>query len=82
MVDPDELSKYDNMTPTALDYRADYGDALQRMGFHVDVPAGGDGGLATIPTIHYPGDTDARATLSKPYGIRPISYHSFAQAMS
>jgi hypothetical protein len=29
MVDPDKLSKYDCMTPTALDYLANYGDAIQ-----------------------------------------------------
>ncbi len=41
MVDPKELSRYDCMTPTALDYLAGYGDAIQRMDFHIDLPTGG-----------------------------------------
>ena len=31
MIDPEKLSKYDCMTPTALDYLADYLDGIQRM---------------------------------------------------
>ncbi|MFM7978416.1 MAG: phage major capsid domain-containing protein, partial [Candidatus Fonsibacter sp.] len=31
MVDPEEFAKYDSMTPTALDYLADYDDALYPM---------------------------------------------------
>ena len=29
MVDPEEFAKYDSMTPTTLDYLADYKDAVQ-----------------------------------------------------
>ncbi len=35
-------------------------------------------GLQTTPTIYYTGDTDDEATLTRPYGIHPLSYHSFA----
>ena len=31
MVDPEEFAKYDSMTPTALDYLADYKDGVHRM---------------------------------------------------
>ena len=31
LVDPEEFSKYDSMTPTALDYLANYEDAVKRM---------------------------------------------------
>ena len=30
MVDPEEFAKYDSMTPTALDYLADYSDAIHQ----------------------------------------------------
>ncbi|MFM7978215.1 MAG: phage major capsid domain-containing protein, partial [Candidatus Fonsibacter sp.] len=40
MVDPEELSKYDSMTPTALGYLADYMDGIQRMDRQLDVPNG------------------------------------------
>ena len=33
MVDPEEFAKYDSVTPTALDYLADYDDALSPMAF-------------------------------------------------
>ena len=36
MVDPEEFSKYDSMTPTALDYLANYEDAVQPMEFQID----------------------------------------------
>ena len=32
MVDPEELSKYNSLTPTSLDYLADYNDAVQGIG--------------------------------------------------
>ena len=36
MVDPNEFSKYDSMTPTALDFLANYEGALQPMEFQID----------------------------------------------
>ncbi|MFM7990555.1 MAG: phage major capsid domain-containing protein, partial [Candidatus Fonsibacter sp.] len=30
-VDPEEFSKYDSMTPTTLDFLANYDDAVERM---------------------------------------------------
>ena len=41
MVDPEEFSKYNTMTPTALDYLANYEDAVQQMEFQVDATEGG-----------------------------------------
>jgi len=79
MVDPEELSKYDCMTPTALDYLARYSDAIQCMAFHIDIPNSGP--VATQPTIYYAGDTETDASLARPYGERPRSYHSFANSV-
>ena len=36
MVDPEEFSKYDSMTPTALDYLADYRDGVHPMPFQLN----------------------------------------------
>ena len=36
MVDPEEFSKYNSMTPTALDYLANYEDAVQPLKFQID----------------------------------------------
>ncbi|MFM7981108.1 MAG: phage major capsid domain-containing protein, partial [Candidatus Fonsibacter sp.] len=36
MVDPEEFSKYDSMTPTALDFLANYEDAVQEIEFQLD----------------------------------------------
>ena len=60
MLDPEELSKYNCMTPTALDYLANYTDVIQRMDFHIDLPHDG-GGPYTEPTVYYPGDTESEA---------------------
>ena len=40
MLDPEELAKYDCMTPTALGYLADYDDAVYPMEFFLK-PADG-----------------------------------------
>ena len=36
MVDPEEFSKYDPMTPTCLDYLGNYRDGVYPMSFQVD----------------------------------------------
>ena len=36
MVGPEEFSKYDSMTPTALDFLANYEDAIKRHDFQID----------------------------------------------
>ena len=41
MVDPEEFSKYDSMTPTALDFLANYEDAIKRNDFQIDLNANG-----------------------------------------
>ena len=36
MVDPEEFAKYDSMTPTTLDFLANYEDAVEPMTFQID----------------------------------------------
>ena len=50
MVDPEELSKYDSWTPTALGYLADYMDGIQRMSWPLDIP-NTPCGIAASPNI-------------------------------
>ena len=40
MVDPEEFAKYDSMTPTALDYLADYSDAVNPIAFNLQASFG------------------------------------------
>ena len=35
-------------------------------------------GYPTQPTIDYASDTESEATVDRPYGIRPVTYESFA----
>ncbi len=39
-VDSEEFATYDSMTPTALDYLADYKDGVHQMEFQLDMNAG------------------------------------------
>ncbi|MFM7979615.1 MAG: phage major capsid domain-containing protein, partial [Candidatus Fonsibacter sp.] len=41
MVDPEEFSKHDSMTPTALDFLANYEDAVKRQEFQIDATTAG-----------------------------------------
>jgi hypothetical protein len=36
MMDPEELAKYNSMTPTTLDYLANYRDGVDVMGWQID----------------------------------------------
>ena len=74
MLDPEELSKYNCMTPTAMDYLANYTDAIERMDFQIDTP--NDGGYTL--GAYVPGDAETEATGTRPYGTRPVTYHSWA----
>ena len=41
MVDPEEFSTYDSMTPTALDFLANYEDAIKINYYQIDLNANG-----------------------------------------
>ncbi|MFM7978111.1 MAG: hypothetical protein ACKPKO_02250, partial [Candidatus Fonsibacter sp.] len=77
MVDPEELAKYDCMTPTSLDFLADYMDAIQRLDWHIDKNESASN--PKTPSIYYASDVESDpATGSVAYGTRPVTYHSFA----
>ena len=73
-----ELVKYDCMTPTTLDYLADYDDAVYPMELFLK-PA--DGPNAPHPTIHAPADVDDEPDddHGQHYGMRQQSWISYPQ---
>ena len=74
MVDSEEFAKYDSMTPTALDYLADYRDGVHQMEFQLDTNAG-DQPCAYIAGAAESNPTPANGTF---VGTRPQSYLSHA----
>ncbi len=72
MVDSEEFAKHDSMTPTALDYLADYKDGVHAMEFQLDTNAGAQ------PCVYAPGNTDTTPALNTYAGTRPQSYQSHA----
>ena len=75
MVDPEEFSKYASMTPTALDFLANYEDAVKRQEFQIDATATG---AAARPIVYYPGAAEqGPAADANFFGTRPFSYTSY-----
>ena len=75
MVDPEEFSKYDSMTPTTLDFLANYEDAVKRQEFQIDAIAGG---ANPRPVIYVPGNAEGAPAGGKNFnGTRPFSYTSY-----
>ena len=72
MVDSEEFAKYDSMTPTALDYLADYRDGVKPMEFQLGFNAGNQ------PCAYAPGTTDTLELANDYAGTRPQSYISHA----
>jgi hypothetical protein len=59
MVDPEEFSKYNCVTPTAMDYLADYKDGVDRMDYQIDIGrAGTEAATENRPVIYEPGPAD------------------------
>ncbi|MFM7980426.1 MAG: hypothetical protein ACKPKO_14020, partial [Candidatus Fonsibacter sp.] len=73
MVGPDEFPKYDCMTPTTLDYLADYDDALHPMDMIIE---SGTNNYALLYTV---GDEDNEpsATEGQTFGRRPQAWISY-----
>ncbi|MFM7979839.1 MAG: hypothetical protein ACKPKO_11030 [Candidatus Fonsibacter sp.] len=68
--DPSALSKYDSMTPTALDFLANYEDAAKRQEFQIDATAAG---AVARPIIDLPGAAEqGPAADANFFGTRPI----------
>ena len=76
MVDPEEFSKYDSMTPTALDFLANYEDAVKRQEFQIDATAANN--AAPRPLVYYPANVEAEPAGNPNYnGTRPYNYTSY-----
>ena len=77
MVGPEEFSKYDSMMPTALDYLADYNDAVQGMAWQLDMPIRPE--YPKHPIVYVPGNRDTEPLpTATTAGTRPIGYKSYA----
>ena len=71
MLDDEEICEYDDMTPTTLDYLANYADAVDRMPFVIDtVAATGLIGSLTPAAVEL-------APTAAAAGTRPTSYISY-----
>ncbi|MFM7978179.1 MAG: phage major capsid domain-containing protein, partial [Candidatus Fonsibacter sp.] len=77
VVDPEELAKFDCMTPTTLDFLADYDDALQPMYFFINPSSGAYG---PHPPMYKAGDTNEEPDQAafRMYGGRPQSWISYS----
>ena len=80
MVDPTEFSRYYSMTPTTLDYLANYNNAVQDMDWQLDIPMTTT--YPTDPIVYVPGkgDTEPLSTATTA-GIRPVGWKSYANNM-
>ena len=74
MVDSEEFAKYDSMTPTALDYLADYRDGVHPMEFQLHTNTGGQ------PCAYAPGPAESDPPIANGtfVGARTQSYLSHA----
>ena len=72
MVDSEEFAKYDSMTPTALDYLADYKDGVHKMEYQLDANNGAQS------CFYAPADADTTPALGTFVGTRTQSYLSHA----
>ncbi|MFM7986181.1 MAG: phage major capsid domain-containing protein, partial [Candidatus Fonsibacter sp.] len=67
MVDPEELAKYNCMTPTTLDFLADYDDSVTTMDWQIDTPAlAANQAQAKNPKIYEAGDDAERNANANP----------------
>ncbi|MFM7988985.1 MAG: phage major capsid domain-containing protein, partial [Candidatus Fonsibacter sp.] len=83
MVDPEELAKYDCMTPTTLDFLANYDDNVTTMDWQIDTPIlAVKPGTNQHPKVYEAGDDDdersATANPARVAGRRAVGYHSYA----
>ena len=76
LVDPEELAKYNDMTPTALDHLAHYSDAVDTMDFQIDTQTIVASGLR-FPAAFLADAADTAATQAGVAGTRPRSFSSY-----
>ena len=74
MVDPEEFSKYDSMTPTALDFLANYEDAVKRQEFQIDATAAA-GGAGPRPLVFFLARMQTPPTIMLSTAPAPLATH-------
>jgi hypothetical protein len=76
LMDPEELAKYDDLTPTCLDYLGNYRDGIAEMPFFLDgFPS--TGFTRVIPYIVDPNSNQNKIDASGDFGRAPVSYVSY-----
>ena len=78
LLDEEEMTKYDCMTPTALEYLADYYDGVDEMSIQLDLGKNTNGSNPR-PVVYIPqGHSDIEPTDNAYAGTRPTSFMSYA----
>ena len=75
LLDQEELAKYNDMTPTALDHLAHYSDAIDYMGYQIDLSNNLAG--ASYPGIYTVAAAEALASITGVPGTRSQSFISY-----
>ncbi|MFM7981693.1 MAG: phage major capsid domain-containing protein, partial [Candidatus Fonsibacter sp.] len=86
MADPEELAKYDCMTPTTLEFLADYDNGVTTMDWQIDTPVLAVNQLQANNTkIYEVADDDdegnANANPARVAGRRAVAYQSYANSV-
>ena len=75
LLDQEELAKYNDMTPTALDHLAHYGDSVDYMSYQIDIASGN--GAIRFPAIYNVDAVEAPANITGTVGTRTQSFISY-----
>ena len=75
LLDQEELAKYNDMTPTALDHLAHYTDSVDYMAYQIDIAAGN--GAIRFPGIYGVDATEAAPNIAGQAGNRSQSFISY-----
>ena len=77
LLDEEEMTKYDCMTPTALDYLADYYDGVDEMPFTIDMAQNANGTNWRPVVFNAGGHADVSPADNATYATRPTSFVSY-----
>ena len=77
LLDPQELAKYNGMTPLALDFLGNYTDAVDGCQFVIDEQQNADGRTNCRLVVYMPGATETVSQQAKSTATCPRSFVSF-----
>ena len=72
MVDPEDFSTYDSITPTALGFQANYEDAIKKQDCQIDATS-----AVSRPLVYFSGNVEAEPATGTFAGTRAVSYTSY-----